>query len=166
MEKETFSSLYNRLHHRLKASARRLLGNDDDADDALQDAFCNLWQRRDGIVSETEATGLSVTTVRNVCIDKLRRQQSHPTDAIDDNLQPPNDNYYEDDTEKFQTVKAIIDNSLNEQQRHILYMRDYSGYSFEEIAQETGLSESNIRLILSRARRAVRQCYINSTMKQ
>jgi RNA polymerase sigma-70 factor (ECF subfamily) len=165
MEQEVFSSLFTRLHHRLKASARRLLGNDDDADDALQDAFCNLWQRRDGITSESEATGLSVTTVKNICIDKLRRQQTHPTDSIDDNLQLSDDNDY-DNNEQFKTVKAIIDNSLNEQQRHILYMRDYSGYSFEEIANETGLTESNIRLILSRARRAVRQCYINSTMQK
>jgi RNA polymerase sigma-70 factor (ECF subfamily) len=165
MEQEVFSSLFNRLHHRLKASARRLLGNDDDADDALQDAFCNLWQRRDDITSESEATGLSVTAVKNICIDKLRRQQTHPTDSIDDNLQISDDNDY-DNNEQFKTVKAIIDNSLNEQQRRILYMRDYSGYSFEEIANETGLSESNIRLILSRARRAVRQCYINSTMQK
>ena len=49
----------------------------DDAEDALQEAFCRLWQRRDTINSTREAEALAATTLRNICID------SHPKKRIE-----------------------------------------------------------------------------------
>ena len=58
-------SAFNRLKRRLRDIAREISGNSDDADDALQEAFARLWERRKAIISEDEASALMTTTVRN-----------------------------------------------------------------------------------------------------
>ncbi|MFV0312508.1 MAG: RNA polymerase sigma factor [Dysgonomonas sp.] len=56
-------------------------------------------------------------------------------------------------------VKQLID-KLPEQQKEILMMKHWEGYSDEEIEQITGLSPGNIRVILSRARKTIREQFI------
>ena len=70
------------------------------------------------------------------------------------------DNSKEQDIrELFDSVKKIIDIKLNDTQRNVLWLRDYEGYSFEEIAKKTGRTEANVRQILSRARKVIRETY-------
>lgn len=61
--------------------------------------------------------------------------------------------------EIFDEVKRIIELQLTETQRQVLWMRDYEGYSFAEIADAMDITEENARQILSRARRIVRETY-------
>lgn len=91
MALDLLTSVFTRLRPRLHSTARRLLESDDDADDAVQEAFCRLWQRRDRLSGESEAEGVSVTTVRNICIDSLRQRQSRPTDPLDESSDRPDD---------------------------------------------------------------------------
>ena len=63
--------------------AREISGNSDDADDALQEAFTRLWERRKAIRSEDEASALMTTTVRNLSVDAYRRQATHAEVEID-----------------------------------------------------------------------------------
>ena len=85
MEGDAFTSVFVGLRQRLKRIATGILGDSDDAEDALQDAFCRLWSRRDRIAGSSEVEALSVTTVHNVCIDALRRQSHSPTVSLDEN---------------------------------------------------------------------------------
>ena len=55
--------------------ASRFLPNEEDASDALQDAFCRLWPKRNQIHSYKEAEALAVTTIRNLCIDQIRKDK-------------------------------------------------------------------------------------------
>lgn len=52
----------------------RFLPNREDADDALQEAFFRLWKHADRIDSREEAEALTVATVKNLCIDVLRKR--------------------------------------------------------------------------------------------
>lgn len=82
MEKDPLTSVFTSMRHRLIATARRILSDDDDVTDALQDAFCRLWQRRDSIRSADTAAGISIVTVRNIAIDTARRRHRQPTATI------------------------------------------------------------------------------------
>ena len=53
-------------------------------------------------------------------------------------------------------VKALI-NNLPDQQRQVMMMKHWDDYSDEEIEQATGISPGNIRVILSRARKTIRE---------
>lgn len=160
MTGDILTSTFIKLRSRLRASARRLLADDNDADDALQDTFCRLWQQRHSIDNASQAEGLSIIAVRNACIDKLRRKRQviSPLDIMDE--EPADES---DEREVlYESVKSIIDSRLNEREKAVIKMHDVQGYGYDEIAEELGISETNARMIVSRARKTVRQIYLSS----
>lgn len=150
-----------RLAPRLRAAGRRLLGNSDEADDAMQDTFVKLWN---AAPAADVNDGLVMMAMRNTCIDALRRR--HPQDTIDDgtaaeSLAAPESN---DVSDLYGQVNRLIERHLSARDREILLLRDRDGYEMDAIAERMDMTEANVRVILSRARRAVREAYrqINS----
>ncbi|MDE5983043.1 MAG: sigma-70 family RNA polymerase sigma factor [Duncaniella sp.] len=167
MALDLLTSVFTRLRPRLHSTARRLLESDDDADDAVQEAFCRLWQRRDRLSGESEAEGVSVTTVRNICIDSLRQRQSRPTDQLDESSDRPDDTGTSPPLQELvEEVNTLISASLSARDREILIHRECDGWEFDEIAEHYGMTEASVRVAISRARRTVRQCYINKHRRQ
>ena len=78
MSKETLTSTFTELRKGFLRLAMRFLPNKEDADDALQEAFFRLWKHADQIGSREEAEALTVVTVKNLCIDTLRRMNLFP----------------------------------------------------------------------------------------
>ena len=74
MSKETLTSTFTELRKGFLRLAMRFLPSQEDADDALQEAFFRLWKQADRISSREEAEALTVVTVKNLCIDILRRR--------------------------------------------------------------------------------------------
>ena len=74
----SFLALRDKLHR----SALGFLKNDEDAKDALQDTFFNLY-KNGGIQTESEARNKLFTVLRNVCIDKLRKTRTIPLTGND-----------------------------------------------------------------------------------
>ena len=70
MNQEPLLSAFTRLRDNLLSMSRHILQNEDDASDAIQEAFCRLWPIRNKIKSEKEAAALTVTTTRNICIER------------------------------------------------------------------------------------------------
>lgn len=149
----SFADLFQRLAPRLMAAGRRLLGSREAASDAMQDTFVKLWSRSPEEVSE----GTVITAMRNTCIDSLRSLR--PTEEINDSAEDDRGREQEQVKELYDDVSRVIDSCLSARDRRILIMRDRDGFEFDAIAFRTGLSEGNIRLILSRARRTVREAY-------
>ena len=103
-----------------------------------------------------------VTAMRNTCIDTIRRRRE--VTAIDDTAlsQTPENEIQEPSAgDLYEEVNRLIMQTLTERDRDIMLMRDRDGYELDAIAARTGLTEANIRVILSRARRAVREAYRN-----
>lgn len=67
----------------------------------------------------------------------------------------------QDMRERFDAVKRIVEMQLSDTQRRVLWMRDYEGYSFAEIAAAVDMTEENVRQTLSRARKQIRETYKN-----
>ena len=141
--------------------ASRFLPNEEDASDALQDAFCRLWPKRNQIHSSQEAEALAVTTIRNLCIDQIRKEKmdvveldaerdSKPSETIEEKLAKE---------ELFLEVEEIINRQLSPMQRQILQEKEYESKSIEEIADELQMQPTAVRMQLSRARKTIRECY-------
>ena len=164
MKEELLTSVFMRIKGRLQMTARRIV-SDEAVDDALQDAFVRLWSRRSDFDSATAVEGVAVTTVRNICIDTLRRDAVRRHDDIDDNpsVAAVTDDYGDDTQERrelYGEVTGLIDKELSERDRRILYLRDRDGWEMDDIALEMGISEANVRVILSRSRKIIRQIYL------
>lgn len=153
-----------RIKGRLQMTARRIV-SDEAVDDALQDAFVRLWSRRSDFDSATAVEGVAVTTVRNICIDTLRRDAVRRHDDIDDNpsaaaVTEDSGDDTQERRELYGEVPGLIDKELSERDRRILYLRDRDGWEMDDIALEMGISEANVRVILSRSRKIIRQIYL------
>lgn len=163
MSQDILTTTFLRLRGRLRATALRVLSDESSADDALQEAFFKLWERRRSIESRAKAEGLTVVAVRNSCIDQLRRNSRRAECPINPAAEEVADADQESDrAELYESVKAIIERQLNERERQVITMRDTQGYSFAEIAGALNITETNARMILSRARKTVREIYLSS----
>ena len=161
-EKNPVLAAFERIRQNLRSMATRLLGDEDDADDALQDAFVKLWVRRSDIHTADEAAALMTVTVRNLSIDKLRRQQTSPTVALDEERDkiPDDEAALQAETEeRYRQVQRIIAARLTPLQQKILRMRDCEDLGYEEIAQALEMQPAAVRMQLSRARKTVRCIY-------
>lgn len=167
MKEEFVTSVFSRCKERLRLTARRFLGNDDDVDDALQETFCRLWGKRESLSDEAAVEGTTVTTLHNICIDTLRRQSTRQSESLDDHLadaESRSDTADDQDAARqlYDDVTSLIDSRLSERDRQIIYLRDRDGWEFDEIAERFGLDQGNVRVIVSRARKTIRDCYLNN----
>lgn len=133
---------------RLYRFALKNLGDQDLAKDFVQDAYEKLWMRIDQ-VDYNKVKSYLFRTVVNAQIDRARRaklQQNHLA-SLDKN--PTQDQIPFDVQEKIdEGVKR-----LTEIQRTVLTLRDYEGYTYQEIAQMSGLSEDQVKVYIFRARK-------------
>jgi RNA polymerase sigma-70 factor (ECF subfamily) len=155
---------------RLLAVARRLLGNEEDARDAVQDAFLNAYRgigRFEG--GSLLSTWLHRITV-NVSLMKLRTRRRKPEESLDHLLPAFKENGHfaeQFDTgdesaeqrlariEEQQAVRAAID-ELPDHYRTILLLRDIEGIGTNEVAEQLGVTPNAVKLRLHRARQALR----------
>lgn len=161
MQKDILTSVYERLQKRLFAKANTLLSDEDKARDVLQESFYRLWKRRACITESSHAEGLLITTVRNLSIDLRRRGHTHPTSSLEESLDYSDNtsSENEDQEQTFNTVLRIIDRHLSQRDRDILFKRDRDGWEFSDIAELYGTTEGNVRVIVARARKTVRDIY-------
>lgn len=159
MSDKTIITVFTKLRRKFLGMAMAILPNEEDAADALQDAFCKLWPRRDTINDEAKAEALTGITVRNICIDRTRKREL-PTVPLDEEHDTVDtETTYKEREERYNTVKAIIDNELTELQRTIVELKEIEGLEIEEIARRQNMTESAVRMNLSRARNKIRECY-------
>ena len=159
MSDETLISTFERLRSRLLGLAARLLRDDEEAQDVLQDAFCKLWIHYRNVSSPKDIEALSMTTVRNLSISSLR----HKIDTVElgSSLTADESDESQEDSrdEKFNTVERLINEHLTPLQRTILTHREIGGKSIAEIAIEMKMEEPAVRMNLSRARKTIRELY-------
>lgn len=95
MKTDNLTYSFLALREKLHRSAMAFLKNDEDAKDAMQDAFFNLWKRGE-VESETEARNKLFAVLRNICIDRLRKPRISGLDNIDSERFEVRPNEFED----------------------------------------------------------------------
>ena len=159
MSDKTLTTVFTRLRRKFLNMAMAILPNEDDAADALQDAFCKLWPRRDTINDETKAEALTGVTLRNICIDRTRKRSLPTVPLNEEHDTVDSETTYKEREERYNSVKAIIDNELTKLQRRIIELKEIEGVEIVEIARQLQMTESAVRMNLSRARNKIRECY-------
>ena len=128
----------------------------DEAKDIVQDTFEKLWIKASDVSFEKVKSYL-FSTAYHTMIDKIRKNKR--ISSVDEygSLDPLYDNQYSDLSEVLQeAIKKIPDI-----QRSVILLRDYEGYSYQEIAEITGLNESQVKVYIYRGRMALKK-YIGS----
>lgn len=157
MTQQEFQQKYLPLAPQFYRRAKALLGNAQDAEDAVQDTYMKLWFQSARLDEMEHPEAFMQIVLRNVCLNMLRNRHpvSNELDAAD-HLAAENDPI---GRMELQSTLQIMLGSLSPNARRIVTLRHWGSFSIEEMAEITGESECNIRMILSRARRFLRQQY-------
>ena len=150
-------------HHRLMAGmAMAVLGDREEASDCLQDCLLALWNRRDELERVDNVKAYCLRTVRNCALSMLRRANRLETiiPEIIESLDPETRLEHKDRLEK---VMAHIE-TLPGPQREVIRMSAVLGLSNDDVAKMSGQSAGNVRTLLSRARKRLKE-YINNDIK-
>ena len=165
-----FERLVRAQGGRMLAVARRLLSSEEDARDAVQEAFLNAFRNIDRFEGQALLSTWLHRIIVNVSLMKLRSRKRKPEESLD-HLLPA----FRDDghfAERFEsgsepvdqrlareeeqaTVRAAIE-ELPQHYRTILLLRDIEGIGTQEVAEQLGISPNAVKLRLHRARQALR----------
>ncbi|MBQ6304960.1 MAG: RNA polymerase sigma factor [Bacteroidales bacterium] len=153
MTTEEFKRDILRLQPRLQRIAECIVGDPDNAADAVQEAVISLWKQR-ATISGQDMEKLSLTVVKRRSIDLLRKQK--PTMPIDEEClmlaEPPQD----DNEERYRLARKLVE-QLPQRQRDAILMKYEDGLSMEEIEKATGMSSTHVYATLSRAYKSLRE---------
>lgn len=156
MTAEEFKQEATVLRERMEKVAHSYLNDADEADDAVQDAMIKLWLMHDSLHSPVAP--LAAIVMRNLCLDRLRRQHHMVSTA---NLPDLYDDHPEAEQQlRIERMMTIID-TMPPKAQLILRLRHMEGMEMKEIARIMGTTEAAVRQALSRARHTVRDRYIN-----
>ncbi len=135
------------------------LRHEEDARDVVQTAFEKMWKNRDHVENDKSKSYL-FKVAYNQMIDHLRKNKRIVLrEEFNDNEKV----YHQQPTRN--NAKKILHDALqklNETQRSLVILKDYEGYSYEEIGQITGLNESQVKVYLHRARITLRNYLVSS----
>lgn len=154
MKTDNLTSSFLALRDKLHRSAVGFLKNDEDARDALQDTFFNLW-RDGGAETETEARNKLFAVLRNICIDRLRKPKTLPLEDADTERMAVE----AFPTEDMRKYEALLTTGLTDIQRRIYSLVTHDGIEYDAIAETLGMSVEAVRMNMSRARKKIRDNY-------
>lgn len=155
MNREEFNTCVDQHSDKVFRFILRYLPDKDMAKDILQDAFEKMWINHKNIEYKNSKTYL-FTTVYHKSINQLRtdRNKSRISDI------PPIKISY---SEEYSDLKNILDKALNqlpEIQKTVVLLKDYGGYKYEEIAEIEGITCSQVKILIFRARTTLKEYLI------
>ena len=160
MDAENFKRKFLPFHPKLFRIAYALVENKADAEDILQDAYFKLWNKRDDLPDIDNPEAFCVTLVKNLSLDFLRSPRANRREEkIEEIFMLATDSSPEKELEtkdKERQIRQLI-SRLPENQRQVIRLRGIDDCSMDEIEQITGLNAVNIRVLLSRARKVIRE---------
>jgi RNA polymerase sigma-70 factor, ECF subfamily len=164
MNAERFKAEVLPTRDKLIRTARRMLEDEADAEDAVQEVFLKLWQMRESLDQYDNLEAFATTMTKNRCIDSIRKRGREG--PIEDELYRqagPDDPYLSLERKSNDELIRMIIDRLPPLQQAVLKMKDIEEYELEEIAQITGTTNEAVRVNLSRARKKVREEFIRLT---
>lgn len=132
------------------------LGDEESSRDIVQEAFVRLWDKHSDVDFEKSKTYL-FTAAYHIMIDMIRKEKNKARylEHVGERGHARND--FSDLSEILRDAVA----QLPEIQRTVVMLRDYEGYSYQEIGEITNLTESQVKVYIYRARKFLKQ-YIGS----
>lgn len=160
MKHEQFKRIWIPLNSSFYNVARHFLEDEADAEDAVQDLYVRLWNSKDDLDKVLNPKAYGLTLIRNICIDRIRqknirRSEELTEDRTDQMISPPEDIRAIDRESARRLLKAM--QMLPQQQRTVMFCRFFKDMDIKEIARHTGLSNVNVRVMITRARSTLKK---------
>ena len=147
MDPNRLEALVRRHEHTLYRAALAILGNPQEAEDAVQDAFLTYLEKAPAFPDEARERAWLLRVTVNGCKSRLRSPWRRRTVPLEEWIPAP-------EPEEAQALEAVL--ALPPKDRAAIHLFYYAGYRTAEIARITGEAEGTVRARLSRARGKLR----------
>jgi len=148
-----FVEFYDRYDRRLRLYCTKVVGNQEIAEDLVQELWEKVIRMRLNQVEVQEPTHYLMRMARNLCIKFLQRRRQHDSlDDLNDGDHPASSSHEPSHLEEL--VKMAVDR-LPFDQREVIILHNYVGYGYEDIAQMRGETVGAVKMRAMRARSRV-----------
>jgi len=158
---EAFESLISPYTNQLLNHAFRILKNREDAEDALQDTYLKTYNSIKKFEGVSSFKTWLYKILTNACLDKLRKQKRETTTSLyttdedgEHEINVADETYSPEISAQKSAANAALKkalDTLSEEHRIAIIMRDIDGLTYDEIAEAT---ETNVGTVKSRINRA------------
>lgn len=131
--------------------------NGELARDVVQETFTKFWEKKDR-VDYTKSKSYLFTTAYHTMLDYLKKDKRHGEmgEEIEGTLRVVREHH----TDLNEILHQAL-NTLPEIQRSVILLRDYEGYAYDEIGEICGLTESQVKVYIFRARKALKKYLVS-----
>ena len=162
MTRAEFNDYVRQTTRKLYVISFRMLRNQEEAEDAVQEVFIKLWNMGKKLDNYNSIDALATTMTKNHCIDQIRKQRNIKTEeySTGENFVSTSPSPYEQvaDHETQNIINSLIE-KLPDLYKQIVILREIEGLPYEEIAEKTNQNINTLRVTLSRARNLLRNEY-------
>ncbi len=151
-----FSQQVMPFHRKMFAVAYRFLQREDEAEDAVQDVLVKLWQMREKLPPNETLEAYILTMTRNLCIDRIRSRREVCSDEDGQWDEECMDDDSLENKDRLRLVLAFIRQLPGDQQK-VLRLKVFEDLTNEQIGALLNLKQDNVRQLLSRARKRLRE---------
>lgn len=130
--------------------------DEDKAKDIVQDTYVKFWEKKDN-VDLTKIKSYLFTTAYHTLIDVVRREKKQASFSLVKEESYSTNSEYSD----LQEILHEAIEQLPEDQKAVILLRDYEGYAYHEIAEITGMNESQVKVYIFRGRKFLKN-YLGS----
>lgn len=160
-EVESFERIVRGLRERIRQAAIGYLHDEEEAEDVVQEALMRSWIARKRLGNIDELPAFAMRTVKNLCIDRLRRQGNRRQTSTDllvvSDEAPTADTKMMLQEQQAWMMKCMM--QLPPSLRGVLQMKGIDGLSYQEIAAILGTTEAVVRSKMSKARQKLWTLY-------
>ena len=150
-----FESLFKELYAPLSGYAVKYLKDLDHSEEVVQDVFCTLWEKRQTISITTSISAYLYTSVRNRCLNEIRRQKNTAIQINQEIEEISDADSRIEEIELDQRIEQAVQD-LPEMSRKVFEMSRYDGMKYKEIADKLGVSVKAVEANMSRALKKMR----------
>lgn len=146
------------LADRFYRVAYHLLESREDAEDAVQELYLKLLTMSDRILYVREPSAFGITLLKNICIDRIRRRERRRAEHLEEYMAAEISGPEKSATDR-DSLRLLMREmeKLPDRQAAVLKMRALEGLEYDEIARRTGLSQVNVRVLVSMARKTLKK---------
>lgn len=150
-----FETLMKRYTSQVYGAAMRLMKDEENAQEVTQMAFIQAYRQLDSWRGEN--FGVWVIVIANhIALRLMEKEKRRQTDLLDENIDPPNEEYDEQRELQLQALEKAI-TQLSEAERQIIQWHYYEGVPLQTIAQRVGQTENNIKVRIFRIREKLKK---------
>jgi RNA polymerase sigma-70 factor, ECF subfamily len=156
---EAYRKLYDAYERQLYIYCCRLLANETEAQDVFQDIWIRMFRLRGEKATVKKFSGLLFTVARNLSLNAIRDKKALRSGSIEE-LNQDSAPFIRASEREEEDMREMMQKALQQlpfTQREAFVLREYSGYSYQEIAEITGATMINVKTRAWRARERLRK---------